>query len=140
MFKNIIRFSTIAIALLNPMISLAHGENKPGPNGGYIKMPGGFHTELVWESQKAANFKIYLMDLSFQNATVEQSQVSAIFTQGALTKEAICKPEKNFFSCRLEGVKDFTDGTLTVKAKRLGSGAGPAVYKFPLSFTQSHTK
>lgn len=37
---------TSAIAL-SWSSSFAHGEGKPGPNGGEIRMPGAFHTEAI---------------------------------------------------------------------------------------------
>ena len=41
--------------------AFAHGEDKAGPHGGFIRMPGAYHTEVVPVSKNQA--KVYLLDM-----------------------------------------------------------------------------
>ena len=53
-------FSTLTVLSVN---LFAHGEDKPGPHGGYIRMPGSFHTEVVKEK---AGYRVYLLDINWK--------------------------------------------------------------------------
>lgn len=67
---------TIVTGLLLSIFSThasAHGENKPGPNGGYIRMPGAFHTEIVPNGKH--KIKVYLLDIEWKNPSVINSKL-----------------------------------------------------------------
>lgn len=103
--------------------ALAHGEDKPGPHGGEIRMPGAFHTELVLDKggKKGAPAKIYLLDIEWKNPVVKDSAVSVAVDEKP-AKE--CKPASDHFTCEL-GV-----GTkLTVTAKRAGQQGNAVTYE-----------
>lgn len=116
--------------------SLAHGEDKPGPHGGHIRMPGAFHTELL--VQNSHEVKIYLLDIDWKNPTTKNSSVEAIFA-GTKPAKARCKAEKEFFLCRFDDRIDLKKvGELTINAIRAKQTGGPAVYQTPLK--ESHQR
>ncbi len=57
----------------------AHGEDKPGPHGGFIRMPGAFHTEVVKEKE---GYRVYLLDINWKNPSVLDSAVLASIEVG----------------------------------------------------------
>ncbi|MGZ3782671.1 MAG: hypothetical protein ACXVCY_18655 [Pseudobdellovibrionaceae bacterium] len=122
----------ISILIMLPTISWAHGENKPGPHGGQIRMPGGFHTEVVLD--KDQSLEVYLLDLNFKNPMTENSKVdvSAVST----TKETVnfkCATLEDHFHCI--GDKALPkNGELTVTAVRNKAVGNKAVYKLPFTF------
>ncbi len=71
----------------------AHGGDKAGPNGGHIKMPGAFHTELILQPQKDS-LQIFLLDLSFKNPVVADSKVEVLYKNGSSTEALECKTSK----------------------------------------------
>lgn len=111
----------------------AHGENKAGPNGGHIQMPGAFHTELVIGAKKDT-LRVFLLDLSFKNPVVKDSKVEMSYKKDNLIESLKCKPIENYFECNLEKSNEKKSGDLVVNASRLGAAARPAVYTLPLSF------
>ncbi len=116
--------------------SFGHGENKPGPNGGFIRMPGVFHTEVV-PDKKDDSFHLFLLDLEFKNPTVKNSSVEALLEQK--------RNKKVKFSCEVMGVNHYhckpdkgyskDSGKLTLKVKRDGA-EGNAEYQFPLKWAE----
>lgn len=119
----------LGITAVLPLCLFAHGEDKPGPHGGHIRMPGGFHVELI---QTGRDLKIYLLDINFKNAVTEDS--AARLTFGSATSST-CHPEKDYFVCGLP--KTFKDsGKVTVEAQRKGM-EGVAEYELPLSFQRN---
>ncbi len=127
---KILSFSGLFIASL----ALAHGEDKPGPHQGHVRMPGAFHTELV--PVGPVEYKIYLLDIGFQNPTTERSVVTLRLRQDTSEIEAKCSASKDFFSCKFPEDTKFNSGALEVKASRLGSPGATAQYKLPLEFTK----
>lgn len=130
---NKISVICVTIGLFATSLALAHGENKPGPNQGYVRMPGAFHTEVVPVGEEA--FKVYLLDIGFKNPVSSNSAVSARLKQGASVVEATCAAAQEFFSCKLPTGSKLENGVLEIKANRLGSPGAAAHYKLPLSFT-----
>lgn len=109
----------------------AHGEDRLGPNGGYIKMPGAFHTELVPAGKNA--FKVYLLDIKWKNASTQNSTVVLSFNS-AVKVEAKCEVEKNFYLCNFDPKLDLTKkGELVIQAKREGQVGNEARYLLPLT-------
>ncbi|MBY0414176.1 MAG: hypothetical protein K2Q18_08420 [Bdellovibrionales bacterium] len=114
--------------------AFAHGEDKYGPNMGYIRMPGTFHTELV--SQKDGSFLVYLLDLQNKNPSIKDSSVELELRNGDDKRTANCSAINDHFLCKgIEG--KITRGEITVKAKRLGIQAKEAVYKLPLTLKKA---
>lgn len=116
--------------LLTSSFAFAHGEDKPGPNGGHIKMPANFHTELI--ADKDGSFHIYLLDIQFQNPTVNNSEIKAYVKSGKKKTNLKCSVMGgSHFHCK--GAKPVKSGTLVLKAKREGTWASmEAKYELPL--------
>lgn len=111
--------------------TFAHGEEKPGPNGGYVKMPGGFHTEAV--PQKDGNLKVYLLDIEFKNPVVKNSKIFATINNGT-TKTLDCTPKRDHFVCKTSKA-ELDKGTLTIVAERNTVKGAEAIYSLPFSLT-----
>jgi len=116
----------------------AHGEEKPGPHGGHIKMPGGFHTELEIDPAQGAH--IFLLDMNFENPTVKDSSVSAIFKT---PKEQIP------YNCAVMGGNHFhcvptkklpNKGELVIKATRSNAVGNEVSYPVPLKAFEGNSK
>ena len=134
MFNKFIILLTLSVVFISSM-ALAHGEDKPGPHQGHIRMPGAFHTELV--SAGLDEIKIYLLDISFKNPVTKQSKVNLRLKQGISETEAECTVSQDFFSCKFPKEYKLDRGTLEVKASRLGSSGTTVRYELPLKFTKS---
>ena len=108
----------------------AHGEEKPGPNGGHIQMPGPFHTEL--EIDPAQDAHIFLLDLNFQNPSVKDSSVQAVFKSGKTSIDYSCSiMGGNHFHCKPQK-KLPAQGELVIKAIREKAVGNEVVYQVPL--------
>lgn len=134
------KFIYLIASLLISTKSFGHGEDKPGPNGGFIRMPGVFHTEVV-PDKKDDSFHLFLLDLEFKNPTVKNSSVEALLEQQRNKKVKFscevmggshyhCKPDKAYS-------KD--SGKLTLKVKRDGA-QGSAEYQLPLKWNENSNK
>lgn len=119
----------LSLLVMSSINAFAHGENKPGPNGGHIRMPGAFHTELVLNSQSA---KVYLLDVSFKNPTTVNSQVTVLLQD----KEISCVRKQDHFDCPIPAKLTHLS-EIGVKAVRDGVIGREAKYPLPLSFTKS---
>jgi hypothetical protein len=129
--KNII----ITAILLFGQFALSHGENKPGPHRGYIRMPGAFHTEVV--PINATDFQVFLLDLNWQKPTVVDSSVQAKVV--SLNKEIAfgCNKDGDHFMCKIPTGFSLNRGQLILKAKRENSTGADAIYELPLNRGQS---
>ena len=129
------------ILLSNLMIStsaFAHGEDKYGPNNGFIKMPGAFHTEVVPE--KDGSYLVYLVDFYNKNPTVKDSAVEFQVKNNEKVITFDCKIVKNtYYKCTTnEKISD--NGQIILTAKRLGSQGKPATYDLPLKLKNEKAK
>ncbi|MBL7663555.1 MAG: hypothetical protein JNM93_00365 [Bacteriovoracaceae bacterium] len=116
--------------MLNFSLVFAHGMNKPGPNGGEIRMPGPFHTEA--KAEGANKLKVYLLDMNFKNPVTANSSVEVTFSGHHKTK-ASCEKSKDYFLCSFEGGVDLQkEGTIEIKAVRDSKKGSIATYKTPL--------
>jgi hypothetical protein len=127
-------FGLMALAMLfvSPQAQ-AHGENHPGPNGGEVRMPGGFHVEAKLQG---AQLKVWLLDIAIKNPTVKDSKLTAeiIPTAGkAKTLRGNCKAAADHFVCDFSR-EAYAQAKLVVKATREGSAGQDAVYQLPLKF------
>ena len=120
------------LLIFNVGIGFAHGEQKAGPHGGSIMMPGAFHTELVVD--KTENIaRIYLLDMAFKDATTKASEVEVHHVSNQKTTELTCKKMTDFFECRLNKSLNFESGKLSIKSKRSGISGVEINYQLPLS-------
>lgn len=123
---------TLLLTALLTIITLnayAHGEDKPGPNGGHIKMPANFHTELLILPNN--QLQIFLIDIEFKNPTVENSTVTVTYKNKKRLTKLKCKPQSSWYIC--SGLPAGYKGLVQIKAKRLGVEANTtADYTLPL--------
>lgn len=129
-FKNL--FLLLGLALFTQKAE-PHGMDKPGPHGGYIRMPGAFHTELVPVSEN--EWKIYLLDESFKKPTVKNSSLSGVLQVGQESIPIDCAEDATFFICSVtNGIPKDVRSRLRFEAKRNGGSKGIAIYDLPLTF------
>jgi hypothetical protein len=130
---------TIAIIfaiLMTGQLAYSHGEDKLGPNNGYIKMPAGFHTEVV--PNKDGTFKVFLLDMSFKNPTVKESSVIARIENKKDKVNVKCEPMRDHFHCFPKNV-DLKNGSLIILAQRSLAKGNEAIYKLPLALTKTNS-
>lgn len=130
MLKNLF----ILILLFSSLQSFGHGENNPGPNGGFIRMPGAFHTELVFDKNDNS-FYLYLLDINFKNPTAKNSFVEAVLEQkhNKSLKFACEVINENHFQCKTGKWYSKDSGKLTLLVKR-DEAEGTAIYNLPLKW------
>ncbi len=112
-----------------PSLAWAHGEDKLGPHGGYVRMPGAFHTEVKISGHEV---QVYLLDMEWKNPTVENSTVRVSYQGDAKISKLKCNALKNEFSCELPKSFNSKRGKLRVTAVRNGAKGGVAEYNIPL--------
>ena len=130
MNKKFILFSFIQIFSFQ---IFAHGEDKPGPHGGYIRMPGAFHTEVLKDKE---GYRVYLLDMNWEKPTTVDSSVNVVIKTGKKKVEIKCTAEKDSFLCKTK-LKE--KGELQLTAKREGQMGNETVYKLPLKFEKLNT-
>lgn len=108
----------------------AHGEDKEGPHGGFIKMPGAFHTEVVVEEKNS--LRVYLLDMEWKNPSTTNSVVNLSLDDKAGTK-AQCDVKENYYQCRFpESIDLNKKGKLKLSAQREGKEGVMVSYSLPL--------
>lgn len=129
--QTIVSFAVLAAAL-SSQIAMGHGEDKPGPNGGFVRMPGAFHTEAVPDGPSRVKF--YLLDIQWKNPSINKSSLMVNFSSKLMPKtEAICKPAGNHYVCDFPSNVDIKkSGTLNVQATREGLKGIVVSYETPL--------
>lgn len=132
--KSIIQFAawmlfSILFVYCNPLF--AHGEEKPGPHGGWIRMPGAFHTEVV---PKQTGFEVYLLDINFTHPIVTDSSVNAIIKYDSKSVKLTCKKLRHSFLCTADKSLLKKASSLEIFAIRQHAKGNIAVY--PLSKAQ----
>lgn len=130
------RFITLILMIVSH-VGFGHGENKVGPHGGFIRMPGAFHTEVV-ETEKA--FHVYLLDIEWKNPTTKNSSVALELERGGKRIALPCAKKREFFACIKpnEPLKDLSG--VVVKSTRDGQTGAPMPYEYPLMTISSHSK
>lgn len=127
------KVAALLAVFLFQLQAFGHGEDKPGPSGGYIRMPGAFHTEVVQVNNQ--KFKVYLLDINWQNPTVKNSSIAATVKIKSSEVNVSCKAEGNYFSCKLPRGKSLKGANeITLKAIREKVTGGLAKYELPLRF------
>lgn len=111
----------------------AHGDDRPGPHGGHVRMPGAYHTELVPFADKTG-VKVYLLDISFADPVTEQSWVRLIYETEDATSVTECAVKDDYFECRLPTGAKLDTGKFVISSSRRGSRSTAAVYSLPLEY------
>lgn len=109
--------------------SWAHGEDRPGPRGGFVEMPGSYHSELVWGK---TDIRVYLIDMEYRHPQVENSNVELTYKNAKITEKLKCRPRQDHFSCALSPKVRKTQGQLELQSTRLGQIGNRVVYSLPL--------
>ncbi len=116
--------------ILFSSVAFSMGGDKPGPNGGYITMPGTYHVELV---DKGTEMRVYLLDISMKNPTTENSTVSLRFINNE--KNAInCIPKNKFFICDKPHKDLGKYKSIQIESVRNKVKGKVASYQLPLKF------
>lgn len=123
-------FVTILMTVCLAQGAYAHGMNKAGPNGGYIRMPGNYHVELV---SKEKALMVYFSDMIFKPISIEQASVS-VSLKGNKSFKTECVKEAASFKCDLKGesLKNYKE--VSLESTRDGKVVATSTYKLPLSF------
>lgn len=126
-----------AVSLFSPRLGLSHGENKPGPNGGHIRMPGAFHTEL--KEAAPGKYEVYLLDVSLKGTPTDGWSLEAQLNRKSTLPQSLkCQRRKQSYLCEVpESWKIAQGDEITVKASRKNQPGATAVYLLPLSFDPS---
>lgn len=111
--------------------AFGHGEDKPGPQGGHIRMPGAFHTELLIEGQDKV--KVFLLDMEWKNPTTKNSNLEVRLGED----KATCTAEAEAYLCSWTKKVNLKKGKLVVLANREGLQGNEAVYDLPLKWPKS---
>lgn len=128
----------ISLLFTLPLIAFAHGEDKLGPNKGYIKMPSNYHTEVVPDGTN--RIKVYLLDINWKNPSVKQSKLEAIHKEGANTTKALCLAGKDHYICSFPKTIDLSKSAeLVINSQREGQKGAAATYPLPFKLEKSNT-
>lgn len=123
-------FVTLILATLLSQSAFAHGMNKAGPNGGYVRMPGNYHVELVSKDKAVI---VYFLDMMFKPIAIDQASVK-LSLKGDKSFKTDCVKEAASFKCDLknESLKNYKEATL--ESTRDGKAIATSTYKLPLNF------
>lgn len=131
---NFMKIAFAWLMILGALNVSAHGEDKEGPHGGFIRMPGAFHTEVVLKNPQS--ILVYLLDMDWRKPTVQDSQVTVTTAAASAAKKKIegkCKVQEQAFFCEFPAGVDLTKkGELIVKANREKMQGNEAQYELPL--------
>lgn len=113
----------------------AHGENKPGPQGGYIRMPGAYHVELIpYQNQ---GFKVRLLDLQFRPAPLKGAKLRLVWQQGKQQQVLRCGVHPDHFYCEGPEGKRPNRGRLILSSEHLGRKGLDVTYLLPLTYGEA---
>ncbi|PJZ84020.1 hypothetical protein [Leptospira harrisiae] len=128
--KNFIKLAVLVLFIsLNQMA--AHGEHKPGPHGGVIRMPGAFHTEVL--PYQNLGFKVYLLDINFENPTSKNSKLRAKVISNGMEIPLKCSDHPDHFYCEIPNGKSVLEGELILSPEWNMQKGADVKYKLPLS-------
>jgi len=129
--RNISRLICLFSLIGMPMSAFAHGEDKPGPHGGVIRMPGALHTEVVPSGRQS--FKVYLLDLNFKEPTTDKSSLKVTLKKGDHSESLPCSVSGDLFRCSASSANALSSGELIIEANRNGAQGVPITYPLPLT-------
>ncbi len=130
--KNLFLSISTLFFIFTPVLSYAHGEDQPGPQGGVIRMPGAFHTEVIPTKN---GFKVLLLDINFKNPSVKDAALKASIIPAAASHQAIeltCKVESDYFVCLAPKDVMKVSGTLSLSPTRQKAEGMTVSYPWPL--------
>ncbi|MBC7712148.1 MAG: hypothetical protein H7177_02350 [Rhizobacter sp.] len=123
-------FVTLLLTVFLSTNAFAHRMNKPGPNNGFIRMPGTYHIELV--AQKNI-IKFFFLDIGFKPLPTTKATVKMALK--GLTEVAVsCVKETQFFLCDMKDANMNKYSEIDVKTSKAGEKEVTSIYKIPLSF------
>lgn len=128
----IAKYLLLSFCFLNVSVAYAHGEDRPGPHSGFIRMPGAFHIEVVPDGQ---GLNVYLLDLEWSHPLTEGSTMKAEIRQGEQVSLLACVASEEAFKCPLPSGTSLDKGELTIQATRRGAFGMPAHYLLPLKLS-----
>lgn len=116
--------------LISTLMAFAHGEDRLGPHGGFIRMPGAFHTELVPDG--ANKLKVYLLDVNWKNPSVKDSSIK--LRHGNKGELAKCTVGSGlFYVCEFSRKINLSKaGKLVVHSQRESQKGVKVEYELPL--------
>ncbi|MBC7428260.1 MAG: hypothetical protein H7336_06590 [Bacteriovorax sp.] len=123
-------FVTLLITVFLSSNALAHRMNKPGPNNGYIRMPGTYHIELV--AQKNV-IKLFFLDTGFKPLPTTKATVKMAL-KGLNEVPVSCVKEIAFFVCDMKDANMNKYSEIDVKTSKAGEKEISSIYRIPLSF------
>lgn len=133
---KLIGWAIMFVLGINSLSVFSHGEDKPGPNGGFLRMPGTFHTEVILTSTNT--LKIFLLDINWKNPTVKNSSLKVIHKESKLL--ANCSVESNYFICQFSDNVDLKKkGELLVEADMNGQKGMAVSYELPLKLKKTNS-
>lgn len=131
-------FLLSALSLAFTFKALGHGEDRLGPMGGYLRMPGAYHTELIPTSNQ--EIRVRLLDINWQNPSVKNSAVS-LWIPSSKTEITCASQAGDDFICPLPAKMDLKKkGRLVVRSVREGQKGNEAVYELPLKLSPVHQR
>jgi hypothetical protein len=131
------RILILAFAVLLPALpAWGHGEDKPGPNGGFIRMPGPYHTEIV--PLGTNKIKVFLLDINWKNPSVQKSTLSIDHRSQTNVKADCVIKDSISYLCSFPKDVDITKkGKLIVNSQREGQKGMETSYDLPLRLEPS---
>ena len=126
--KKIFKITLFTIFCMSAEFVFAHGEDKSGPHGGFVRMPGAFHTELVPDGKN--KLKVFLLDIQWKNPSVKKSNLQIKYNNKI---DAKCEILRNFYICAFPKSVNLTKkGELKVTAEREEQKGMEVSYPLPL--------
>lgn len=117
----------LLLIMLITSFAHAHGEDQLGPHGGFIRMPGTFHIEVV--PVNAQKIKIYLLDMAWKNPSVKNSKLEVRYK----SNNANCTIKEISYICTFPSKISLNkSGELVVNATREGQKGSTITYDLPL--------
>ncbi len=132
-----IPLAALAVTALLTTKAFGHGEDKKGPHGGFIRMPGAFHTEVV---AKKNALEVFFLDINWKEPVVKNSSAAVKIIRNGKEKDLQCRAQTDRFVCDLPKGEKLSSGQLSITAKRGELPSGTAVYDLPLSLTKSNSQ
>lgn len=118
----------LIVALFVTNTGFAHGEDKAGPNGGFVRMPGAFHTEILPVGKN--KIKVYLLDIDWKNPSTTKSKVEMTYNGKV---KATCETKEKFYLCSFPKTVNLTKkGEIKILAEREEKIGAEVSYELPL--------
>ncbi|MBK7844057.1 MAG: hypothetical protein IPJ71_10235 [Bdellovibrionales bacterium] len=127
------RFIVFALMTVSAPISWGHGESQPGPHGGFIRMPGAFHSEILPVGDR--QFKVFLLDINWKNPSIKNSHLELNYFETSKVKATCETKEELYFLCSFPKNLDIAKakkGTLLLLSQREGQKGQEVSYRLPL--------